>query len=554
MFLLGTFLFRGIDPVIASVQSKSDSPQRINLTQPNPQAVLTQQEEQRAGFNLDNLYANRSNPFAQVNSVSQLADVHSTDWTFQALQSLSERYGCPVKSFYNIERVSRQEFALNLTVCLNHITKLVTSSKANLLTKDDLSTIERLQADFAAELAISGNHIELANLSSNAPGREQFSTTTKLNAEAIFSFISSNDPNFKGQSRNPEDNKSDLTQSALGYRTTLNFDTSFTGSDQLRVRLRAGQIISPLLDQTNMGGLDTAISSGETVRLTKLQYRTSSIPFIYEQIPPQNFYIVLSAFGTGLDEQFFQTFNPYITGSKDGFTQFASYNPIFRQPRGVGASVAYKPTDRFRMAIGYAARGSGNEAADPRPGRGLFNGSFSTGINTLFELTDNWRLGATYLYSYSARDRVFLFGQTGSDRSSDPFNGNPTQAHNFGLQTTALINSQVNIAGWVGWTKALDTSTNNEADIMNWALTFVVLDALKEGNKAGLVVGMPPKLTSIKDGNSDPNNALQVEAFYTHQLKDNIFLNPGFYVIVNPENDSRNDTIFVGLLRTTFEF
>ena len=394
MFLLGTFLFRGIDPVIASSQSRSDSPSSINLTQPNLEVVLTEQKEQwKARFNLENLYANRSNPFAQVNSVSQLADVHSTDWTFQAFQSLSERYGCLVKSFYTRERVSRQEFALNLNVCLNHISKLVTSSKADLLTKEDLSTLERLQADFAAELAIFGNHIDLANRSSNDPGREQFSTTTKLNAEAIFSFIGSNDPNFKGQSRNLEDNKSDLNQSAFGYRTTLN-----------------------------------------------------------------------------------------------------------------------------------AARGSGNEAADPSPGRGLFNSSFSTGINTFFELTDNWRLGATYLYSYSARDRVFLF------------------------------NSKVNIAGWVGWTKALDSSSDNEADIMNWAVTVVFLDALKEGNKAGLVVGMPPKLASIKNGNSDPNNALQVEAFYTHKVNDNIFLNPGFYVIVNPENDSRNDTIFVGLLRTNFEF
>ncbi len=552
MFVLGTFLFRGIDPAIASAPSRSDSRPSINLAQPNLQAVL--KEQWRARFNLDSLYASSSNPFAQVNSVSQLADVRPTDWTFGALQSLSERYGCPVPSSHTIERVSRQEFAINLSVCLNHISKLITSSRANLLTKDDLSTIERLQADFASELAISGNHIELANLSSNAPGMEQFSVTTKLNAEAIFSFIGSNDPNFTGQSRNLEDNKSDLTQSAFGYRTTLNFDNSFTGSDQLRVRLRAGQIIPPLVDQTNMGGLETTIFSGETVRLTKLQYRTSSIPFIYDQIPPQNFYIILSAFGTGLDEQFFQTFNPYIKGSKDGFTQFAAYNPIFRQPRGVGASVAYKPSARFRMAIGYAARGSGNEAADPSPGKGFFNGSFSTGINTLFELTDTWRLGATYLYSYSARERIFLFGQTGSDRSSDPFNGNPTQAHNFGLQTTALINSKFNLAGWFGWSRALDTSSDNEADILNWAVTFVFLDALKEGNKAGLVVGMPPKLTSIKDGNSDPNNALQVEAFYTHQVNDNIFLNPGFYVIVNPENDRRNDTIFVGLLRTTFEF
>ncbi|NJO71736.1 MAG: S-layer homology domain-containing protein, partial [Oscillatoriales cyanobacterium RM1_1_9] len=31
---------------------------------------------------------------SQVTSVSQLSDVQPTDWAFQALQSLVERYGC----------------------------------------------------------------------------------------------------------------------------------------------------------------------------------------------------------------------------------------------------------------------------------------------------------------------------------------------------------------------------------------------------------------------------------------------------------------------------
>ena len=554
MFLLGTFLFRGIEPAIASAKSTSDSRPEINLAQPNLQVVLTQPKEQwGARFNLDNLYASSSKPFAQVNSVAKLADVHSTDWAFQALQSLRERYGCPVKSSSTIERISRQEFAINLSVCLNHISKLITSSRANLLTKGELATIGRLQADFAAELAISGNHIDLVNLSGNQPGMETFSVTTKLNAEGIVNFIGSNDPNFEGNRSNLERTDSELTQATLGYRTTLNFDTSFTGKDRLRTRLRAGEIVPPLQDQTNMGGLETQIESEENLTITKLQYHSGQVPFIYEEVP-ERFYLVVSAFGTGLEEQFFETFNPYIIGTKDGFTQFAIYNPIFRQPRGVGASIAYDASDRFKFAVGYAASGSGNEAADPSPGRGFFNGSFSTGFNSEIVLTKNWSLGLTYLYSYSGRDRVALFGDTGSIRSSDPFNGNPTQAHNFGLQTSALINSKFNLAGWLGWSRALDTSSDNEADILNWALTFVFLDALKEGNKAGLVVGMPPKLTSIKDGNSDPNNALQVEAFYTHQVNDHIFLNPGFYLIVNPEHDSSNSTIFVGLLRTTFEF
>ena len=47
-------------------------------------------------------------PMAQVTSVSQLNDVKSTDWAFQALQSLVERYGCivgyPAKSIAVIVR------------------------------------------------------------------------------------------------------------------------------------------------------------------------------------------------------------------------------------------------------------------------------------------------------------------------------------------------------------------------------------------------------------------------------------------------------------------
>ncbi|MBD1846653.1 porin, partial [Cyanobacteria bacterium FACHB-63] len=35
-----------------------------------------------------------ANAIGQVTSVSQLSDVRPTDWAFQALQSLVERYGC----------------------------------------------------------------------------------------------------------------------------------------------------------------------------------------------------------------------------------------------------------------------------------------------------------------------------------------------------------------------------------------------------------------------------------------------------------------------------
>ena len=37
-------------------------------------------------------------------------------------------------------------------------------------------------------------------------------------------------------------------------------------------------------------------------------------------------------------------------------------------------------------------------------------------------------------------------------------------------------------------------------------------------------------------------------------MNDNIAINPGFFVIFNPEHDADNDTIWVGTIRTIFEF
>ncbi|HEY9656599.1 MAG TPA: iron uptake porin, partial [Crinalium sp.] len=54
----------------------------------------------------------------QVTSVSQLTDVQPTDWAFQALQSLVERYGCiigyPDQTYRGNRALTRYEFAAGL--------------------------------------------------------------------------------------------------------------------------------------------------------------------------------------------------------------------------------------------------------------------------------------------------------------------------------------------------------------------------------------------------------------------------------------------------------
>ena len=62
---------------------------------------------------------------AQVTSVSQLSDVQPTDWAFQALQSLVERYGCiagyPDGTYRGNRALTRYEFAAGLNACLDRV-------------------------------------------------------------------------------------------------------------------------------------------------------------------------------------------------------------------------------------------------------------------------------------------------------------------------------------------------------------------------------------------------------------------------------------------------
>ncbi len=123
----------------------------------------------------------------QVTSVTQLTDVQPTDWAFEALRSLIERYGViagyPDGTFRGNRAMTRYEFAAALNAALERINELIAVGTAEQVSRDDLATLQRLQEEFAAELAtlrgrVDGLEARTAELEAN-----QFSTTTKLSGQ-----------------------------------------------------------------------------------------------------------------------------------------------------------------------------------------------------------------------------------------------------------------------------------------------------------------------------------------------------------------------------------
>ncbi|MHC5729183.1 MAG: iron uptake porin, partial [Nostoc sp.] len=179
--------------------------------------------------------ANR-NLQGQVNSVSQLSDIKPSDWAFQALRSLVERYGCiagyPDATYGGNRALSRYEFAAGLNACLDRVNELIAADTSDLVKKEDLAVLQKLQTEFAAELTTLRGRVNTLEARTATLEKQQFSTTTRLNAQ-IITAISDSFGNRVGGDR-------DESRLYFANRSRLNFESSFTGKDLLRVRLEFG--------------------------------------------------------------------------------------------------------------------------------------------------------------------------------------------------------------------------------------------------------------------------------------------------------------------------
>ena len=68
----------------------------------------------------------------QVTNVNQLRDVSPTDWSYEALRSLSDRYGCisgfPDGTYRGNQPITRNEFAAGLNSCFEQIERSLNSA------------------------------------------------------------------------------------------------------------------------------------------------------------------------------------------------------------------------------------------------------------------------------------------------------------------------------------------------------------------------------------------------------------------------------------------
>ena len=486
-----------------------------------------------------------------VTSVSQLSDVRPTDWAFTALQSLVERYGCiagyPDRTFRGKQATSRYEFAAGLNACLDKINEIISAGLADKVSKEDLATLQRLQEEFAAELATLRGRVDALDAKTAKLEAQQFSTTTKLRGEAIFGLVGGSD----GVSATGVDR----TNIVFNYRGRLNLDTSFTGKDLLRTRLQASntnQFID--LVGTSPNGNSTRLSydgfgsanNFNNFEINRLSYRFPVGDNITAYIAP-----------IGAPEDVISPLNPIESDSQGTISRTGRFNPLIRiasSGRDSGLAVAgltFKFNNQAALELMYSAA----NAAAPTGQGGLSGSDTKLAAQLVLKPSEAFTVGLGYANAYTVGNTL----SSGLNVDSIGIIGGVT-----GIKTDTVVGSlifditkKITLSGWYSASFATATGIDASTTFTNWLAVISGKDLFTEGDLAAVSFGQPLLRTNVAGVplvQGSLNTPYHLETFYRFRVSKNISITPGVFFVFNQGSNSANGTATVGVLRTTFSF
>jgi hypothetical protein len=480
-----------------------------------------------------------------VTSVSQLSDVRPTDWAFTALQSLVERYGCiagyPDRTFRGKQATSRYEFAAGLNACLDKINEIISAGLADKVSKEDLATLQKLQEEFAAELATLRGRVDALDAKTAKLEAQQFSTTTKLRGEAVMALAGATD----GVGA-----PFDKTNTIFSYRVRLNLDTSFTGKDLLRTRLQASNtpnIATSLSNGTTQSWNGNRLSfesgrSDNSFEINRLFYRFPVGDNITAYIAP-----------IGQPEDVISPLNPLESDSQGTISRFGRFNPLIRigtsNTNGLAvAGLNFKFSDKVALELAYTAA----DASLATGQGGVTGGSTKLAAQFVFKPSEALTLGVGYANAYTTGTSL------GSGLNVDSINAPGVTSTKSDTVVGSLvwdITKKFTFYTFGSYTFANANNVNAGTTFTSWLASLSAKDLFTEGDLAAISFGQPLLRTSVTGlANGSPDTPYHLEALYRFRVSKNISITPGVFFVFNQNSASANGTATVGVIRTTFSF
>lgn len=429
---------------------------------------------------------------AQVTTVSELSDVQPGDWAFTSLQRLVEEYGClegfPDRTFRGNRALTRFEFAAGLNACLDVVIQLIGDGS-------QFGEIRRLQEEFAAELATIRGRIDTIEADVAELEANQFSTTTQLRAQLDAHLVVPFDE------LETDGGEADAT---FEYRARLNFDTSFTGDDRLRIRLQASDdadsalaVAGGLADQSGaLGGLEDNVG----------------IDDIFYAFPIGDRLNVEIAANSRANSNFVSSLIvPYAKPAVAEFGEDGFYESGFDQDSSFGIGVNYDITDSIILDLAYSTETANDNTSDG----GLFNN-----YEYLVQLN--------YL-----SDGLIDAAVTFQDGEVDGGTVDYVVAGSLNLDF-----GRFELGGYYAFIE------DDAGDSDEWQVGTLVPDLFAPGNDLGIYGGVQ---------SSPDSNPVIIEGFYTVNFSEFFTITPAV-LYGDLDTGAGDDEGVYGVVRTTFKF
>ena len=381
---------------------------------------------------------------------------------------------------------------------------------------------------------------DVATLNSRVDGIEarqnnfeagSFSSTTSMDGKAVFA--------VGGVDGGDTIGGSEALSFAQVYKMNLN--TTFTGDDNLYVRLSAGDWGSNFTKKPGNYHIE-AKNTGNALKLDKIWYTFPLGDNATVWVGPaiENYYMMAA------------TPSIYKPGVLKAF-KLGGNGAVFGASTDGGAGLKYEFGDSgFAMSTNYVGKGSGTS-------KGILTDSDKSKIDTMIAFTKpQYHASLTYSKQHAGWDAheyystELIHGNVGSSTKL----GSAANADAYALRAYWRPEDSGTAMPEISVGYDSISFDNHPLNVSEGSGYFVGLgwqDMIQADDRIGLAFGQPVKATEVSTGTLDEVNPFLWEAYYSFKPNDSITITPAVWGGTDVESSTDQD-VFGAMLTTVFKF
>ncbi len=457
-----------------------------------------------------NSYSNSSKSAGFTNNY---LNVQPGDWAHQSIKDLVKSRGCDIN--VSDKALTRFEAASIVNSCLGDVA--------------EVSNIERTLIDeFSSELALLRGRVDGIEARMNEFEAGSFSDTTTLDGKAVFL--------LGAVDGNPDVVATTTDKLVAGYVYQMNLNSSFTGDDNLYVRLKAsgpGNGIKTNFGQKPHTYHNETSGTDNILKVDKIWYTFPVGDKVTATVGPliENYYMLAA------------TPSVYKPKVLKAF-RFGGHGIAFGASSSVGVGLKYEGDNGFASSITLNSKQGSTTT-------GLLTKDDDTKLNVMGAYTgDNYHFSATYTTQQDGWTHGYPYYSTVSHVGKDTTGfalrgwwrpdetGTAVPSVSVGYDTASFEGVSSGFKEGEGFSVGL-----------NWSDMFQADDTI------GIAFGQPIKGSNHTTSGTASIDPFLWEAYYSFKPNDSIEITPGIFGGSDLKNTSvSNDNIFGFVVATTFKF